>query len=135
MNDRRSEYLKQLMVAISDPKGDFYEVQKVMDISFEHVPNELRRHFLEMHLLPDQFTLEEAKALWPAESASKAKRMLGDLKRYNLISETSPTPHSHWLLDELLVVGETRPTTLLFADGCFSAEISFLVRQSQLKGR
>jgi hypothetical protein len=27
-----------------------------------------------------------------------------------------PTPRSHWLLDELLVVGETRPTTLLFAD-------------------
>ena len=28
----------------------------------------------------------------------------------------SPTPRSHWLLDELLVVGETQPTTLLFAD-------------------
>lgn len=103
VNDR-SEYLKQLMVAIGDPtrSEDYYEIQKVMDISFERVPNrpgnELRRHFLELYLFPDQFTLEEAKALWPAESASKAKQMLADLKRYNLISETSSETGTHTFL-------------------------------------
>ena len=96
-NDR-CEYLKQLIVAISDPQGDFYEVQKVMGISFKYVPDELRRHFLELHLFPDQFTIQDAEALWPAAQASNVKKMLVDLKRYNLLSYTSTEAGTHTFL-------------------------------------
>ena len=46
------------------------------------------------------------------------------LEQILLMTYMRPTPRSHWLLDELLVVGETRPTTLLFADPPTRGQIS-----------
>jgi hypothetical protein len=43
------------------------------------------------------------------------------------------TPRSHWLIDELLVVGETRPTTLLFADPPTALAVTAEGASSQLR--
>ena len=67
-----------------------HEVQSVMDVSFGYLPDDLRRRFLELHLFPDQFTKEDAKALWPpTQGADPTREMLKNLVRYNLLQRTT----------------------------------------------
>ena len=80
----RLDYLSKLTVDIGQHSA-FHELQRVMDVSFSYVREELRPLFLVLQFFPEQFMLEEAAALWDVE-AREAKEMLRELGRFSLLS-------------------------------------------------
>jgi len=107
----RSDYLSKLAVAIGAKDSEFHEVQSVMDISFGYLPDSLRRRFLELHLFPDQFTKEDAKALWPpTQGTDPTREMLQSLVRYNLLQLTTSEAgeHTFLMLDHIWVFATNR---------------------------
>ena len=80
----RLDYLSKLTVDIGQHSA-FHELQRVMDVSFSYVREELRPLFLVLQFFREQFMLEDAAALWDVEEGA-AKKMLRELGRFRLLS-------------------------------------------------
>ena len=81
---RCQDFISNLRDNVAGDDDAFHEVQRVMRLCIEYVPAELRAAFLQLHLFPDQFSLEDAASLWDVER-KQAKDMLWELIKFALV--------------------------------------------------
>jgi hypothetical protein len=76
----RQKYLNKLVQEITSATS---KVQKVMRVTFEYLPDDLRSDFLKLHLFPDMFSAEDAGTLLNKDWDD----VLPALGEYNLLTK------------------------------------------------